>query len=59
MFNVHKVLVLIGPEGGFTDEEILGLKKTGAKVVSLGQSILRSNTAALHVLSVLKYLFEK
>lgn len=39
--------VLIGPEGGFTDEEIETAMKNGAEVISLGPRRLRSETAAL------------
>ena len=39
--------ILIGPEGGFDDKEIDLARKTGAAVVSLGQRILRAETAAV------------
>lgn len=40
--NIH---ILIGPEGGWDKDEILELKKIGAKSVSLGNRILRTETA--------------
>jgi len=58
VFNVRKALVLIGPEGGFEAAEVASFKQRGARLVSLGAEVLRSGTAALHVLSVLKYLYE-
>jgi len=42
-----KKLLLVGPEGGFTDEEVKKMIDTGAKKVTLGQNILRIETAAV------------
>ncbi len=39
--------VLIGPEGGFTDQERKFLKDSGTKFISLGETILRAETAAI------------
>jgi 16S rRNA (uracil1498-N3)-methyltransferase len=44
-------LLLVGPEGGFTDEEVQGIVAAGAKKVSLGQNILRIETAAISFLA--------
>jgi 16S rRNA (uracil1498-N3)-methyltransferase len=44
--------VLVGPEGGFTDEEIQGAVESGFKAVSLGPRRLRSETAAIAVVSL-------
>ncbi|MEW4565954.1 RsmE family RNA methyltransferase [Bremerella sp. JC770] len=41
------VLAIIGPEGGFTDEEVAQAAEHGCQVVSLGPRILRVETAAL------------
>ncbi len=43
--------VLIGPEGGFTDKEIQAAVESGFKAVSLGPRRLRSETAAIAVVS--------
>jgi 16S rRNA (uracil1498-N3)-methyltransferase len=43
----------IGPEGDFTPEELKLLLQAGAKPVSLGPNVLRSETAALCALSAL------
>jgi len=48
---------LVGPEGDFTPEEMTAIKNAGAIPVSLGNAVLRSETAAIYVLSVLKYTF--
>ena len=46
------VALLIGPEGGWTDEERSGFIAAGWAAVSLGPLILRAETAALAALSV-------
>jgi len=52
------VLILIGPEGGFNEQEIAYLKSKGALSISLGPRILRSETAAFYILSALSYELE-
>lgn len=47
------LLILIGPEGGFTPVELKLLGDSGAVSVSLGESRLRSETAALVALGCL------
>lgn len=52
-FNEHMsglVGVAIGPEGGFTDEEIALFKERGIPIVTTGQTILRAETAAIAAL---------
>lgn len=44
-------LLMIGPEGGFTDAEVTRIVSAGAKKVSLGQQILRIETAAVSLLA--------
>lgn len=56
-FKTGKVLVLIGPEGDFTPEEIGLLRLNNCKLVSLGKRVLKSDTAGLFVLSALGYEF--
>ncbi len=48
-----KVGVFIGPEGGFDKSEISSLLDAGAKVISLGKRILRTETASITALSML------
>jgi 16S rRNA (uracil1498-N3)-methyltransferase len=43
------VTVLVGPEGGFTDDEVARLTAAGARAVSLGERRLRAETAAIAV----------
>lgn len=45
------ISVLVGPEGGFAQEEIASVSACGVKLVSLGPRILRSETAALYALA--------
>lgn len=52
----HSFTIVIGPEGGLTEEEIQALQDIGAESVSLGQRILRTETAALSVISTLQGL---
>lgn len=53
-----KIGVLIGPEGGIAPEEVDSLQNYGAITVSLGKRILRTETVALNVLSVIMYELE-
>jgi len=57
-FGAGNVLVLIGPEGDFTDEEVVLAVKSGCIPVSLGNSVLRVETAAIAVVSILNYTFK-
>ena len=50
-----KIAVIIGPEGGISDKEVESLKSSGAKVVTLGSRILRTETVALSVTSIVMY----
>lgn len=45
-----RILILIGPEGGFTSDEVEAARDASALVVSLGESRLRAETAALAAL---------
>jgi 16S rRNA (uracil1498-N3)-methyltransferase len=51
-----KYLVLIGPEGDFSKEEIEILKKKDFKCISLGNSILRTETAGIAVCNTLNMI---
>ena len=55
----QSVAVLIGPEGGFEDQEAEAAEQAGFSHISLGKRILRTETAGLAVLSVLVYLLEQ
>ena len=49
----HEALLLIGPEGGFSDAELDVLQKKQVKPMSLGPRILRTETAAIVGLTLL------
>ena len=51
----NNILSFIGPEGGFTSNEIEMAKRVGCKFVSLGSPILRIETAAIAVSAILSY----
>jgi 16S rRNA (uracil1498-N3)-methyltransferase len=50
-FSEGPAIILIGPEGGFTEEERIFARGSGAIPISLGPRILRAETAALAALS--------
>jgi len=49
------ISIFVGPEGGFTSEEINVAESSGASLVWLGPRILRSETAGVVLASVLLY----
>lgn len=53
-----KIATIIGPEGGIAPKEVEILKEKGAKIVTLGNRILRTETVALYVASVIMYELE-
>lgn len=48
-----EVLVVVGPEGGISDEELADLTAAGARAVRLGPTVLRTSTAGPVALAVL------
>ena len=53
-----EIAIVIGPEGGLEEKDVELLKQNGAKIVTLGNRILRTETVALNVLSVIMYELE-
>ena len=53
-----KIGIIIGPEGGMDKTEVEKLAKAGAKVVTLGKRILRTETASISIMSNIVYEFE-
>lgn len=53
-----RVALIIGPEGGFSEGEIEKLKAAGAATVTLGKTILRTETAGLAALAMIMYELE-
>lgn len=54
--GVQRVLVVIGPEGGFAHGEAEEARAAGAQLVWLGRRILRTETAAMVLLAILEYV---
>ena len=57
--NGKSITILVGPEGGFSEQEINKLTNQGFIRTSLGKRILRAETAAIYALSVIGYLLER
>ena len=55
----QSVGIFIGPEGGFDEEEVRMAADMGARAITLGKRILRTETAGLTVLSVLMFALEE
>ena len=53
--NVKNIGIMVGPEGGFEEEEIEILKSKGANIVTLGPRILRTETAGFTCIAILQY----
>jgi len=53
-----RIGIFIGPEGGFADDEVDKAKAAGAKIVTLGKRILRTETAGMAMMSILMYELE-
>jgi 16S rRNA (uracil1498-N3)-methyltransferase len=45
--DAQRILALIGPEGGWADDEVAGAIAAGARPISLGPNVLRIETAAI------------
>ena len=53
-----RIAVIIGPEGGLEEKDVEYLKQNGAAIVTLGNRILRTETVALNILSIIMYELE-
>lgn len=53
--QIKDVAIVIGPEGGFEEEEIVKLQEKGAYIITLGPRILRTETAGFTCLSLIMY----
>jgi len=57
MHHPKTIAFLVGPEGDLSARERAAARNAGARMVSLGQQVLRSETAAIYVTSILQYEF--
>lgn len=51
------IAIVIGPEGGFEEKEIELLKQNNGKIITLGKRILRTETVAMAMASIIMYEF--
>lgn len=58
LYDKDSILLVFGPEGGISENEISRLKDAGALFTSLGPRILRTETAPLYALSAFSYEYE-
>jgi 16S rRNA (uracil1498-N3)-methyltransferase len=54
--QADSLVLIVGPEGGITDDEIAALTQAGATAVRLGPTVLRTTTAAAVALGALGVL---
>jgi len=54
--GVNKIAVIVGPEGGIEEKEALIMKNMGFNTVSLGNRILRTETVAIALTSIIQYI---
>lgn len=55
--GISAVVIAIGPEGGWSDDEVAYAKEAGFLPVKFGHGILRVETAAISFLSIIKFFF--
>lgn len=55
----HTITVLVGPEGGWTREEMAEVEKVGFVPITLGPRILRAETAAITAIVILQHRLEE
>lgn len=51
----YRVAIVVGPEGGFSEAEVLAAEAAGATSIGLGRRILRTETAAMAALTCIMY----
>lgn len=53
--QVTRVMIVVGPEGGFSEQEVAAAEASGAVATGLGRRILRTETAAMIALACIMY----
>ena len=56
--NIKDILFVIGPEGGFAKKEEEFLIENGFESTTLGKRVLRVETAAIYVASIIHYIYK-
>lgn len=57
--DASSLLLAVGPEGGWTEQELAAFREAGWKSASLGQSILRAETAAIAAVAICRFAISK
>ncbi len=53
--SAERVCIMLGPEGGFSEQEVIAARRTGWQTVSLGQHLLRAETATIAAISIVQH----
>jgi 16S rRNA (uracil1498-N3)-methyltransferase len=53
----RRILLILGPEGGFSDQEIANARAAGCVVAGLGSRILRAETAAIAACTLAQFIY--
>jgi 16S rRNA (uracil1498-N3)-methyltransferase len=53
--DINNIIILVGPEGGFSKKEVHSAVRSGFIEASLGPRILRTETAPLAAISIIQY----
>ena len=56
--STSQILLMIGPEGGFSPNEIKHAEALGAKIVKMGSGILKTDTAFVAAVSFFNLMYE-
>jgi len=57
--SMNRIHLLVGPEGGFTPEELAAAEHAGFVRTTLGGSILRAETASIAALAITRFILER
>ena len=57
--NPQRIILAVGPEGGWTDEELARANQIGAATIDLGRHVLRTDTAAVALAAIARTLAGK
>ena len=57
--SAEKIYVVIGPEGGFSDREVALMREAKAQFITMGERILRTETAGIVASFVMKRKIER
>jgi 16S rRNA (uracil1498-N3)-methyltransferase len=55
LVDINDFFIVVGPEGGFSKDEVVKTKRAGFISVSLGRQILKVETAAAAIISIIQY----